>query len=63
LVCFILSLPARSITLSFDFFTIIRSSSMVSDWMKMVKMTCDLELYVFMVVIAIFLEFSPSIIS
>ena len=60
LVCFILSLPAKSMMFSLEYLTITLSSWMVSEWMKRVKMTCERELSVFMEVRAIFLSSMPS---
>ena len=60
LVCFILSLPAKSMMFSLEYLTITLSSWMVSEWTKRVKMTCERELSVFMEVRAIFLSSMPS---
>jgi len=53
-VCFTRSLPAKSTILILDLLNLIESSSSISDSILIVKIVCDLELYLFMPVSAIF---------
>ena len=58
-VCLTLSLPARSTICNFAFLVFMSYYPVVSHSTKMLKITCDLELSVFICVDAIFLVFYP----